>query len=50
MVMRELPLDLLIIVLSLFGFLMLKGLLLPRGGKGPRAASHTLRGGFTRAR
>ena len=48
MVIREMPLDLMIIVFSLVGFLLLKGLLLPHGGNPPRAAGHTLRGGFTR--
>ena len=48
MVMRELPLDLLLIVLGVFGFLFLKGLLLPHGGNPPPAAAHTLRGGSAR--
>ena len=44
MVMREMPLDLLLIVLGVFGFLFLKGLLLPNG----RHSGHPLRGGFSR--
>jgi hypothetical protein len=47
MVMREMSLDLLLIVLSVFGFLFLKGLLLPNGSK-PQHPGRPLRGGFTR--
>ena len=36
MLVRELPLDLLMIVLSLFGFLLLKGVLLPKPPKPAR--------------
>jgi hypothetical protein len=49
MIIHELPLDLLIIIFSLFAFLLLKGLLLSDGRKSPHAG-HTLRGGFTARR